>query len=95
MSSTRWSRRSAAGHPGKIIAIERMAALIGWDTLHYDTYPNERFNIWHLPLEYRGQPASRDVDLARGVNFVTAAELKNRIDTSRAHQGTGNPTPRK
>ena len=37
-------------HPGKRLAIEQLAELLGWDDLCYDTMPSEKFNIWHFPL---------------------------------------------
>ena len=54
-------------HKAKKLAIQEMAAILGWDGLHYDTFPtlgpkgppNEVFNIWHFPSEYREVPASR------------------------------------
>ena len=41
---------------GKRIAIERVARVLGWDDICYDTFPNEKFNIWHFPIEYRRTP---------------------------------------
>ena len=35
--------------PGKSLLIKRLASVLGWDGLHYDTWPNKRFNIWHFP----------------------------------------------
>lgn len=32
----------------KELAFERMAAVLGWDAFHYDTFPNKDFNIWHF-----------------------------------------------
>ena len=59
----------------KRLAIQRMASLIGWDALHYDTFPHDKFNIWHFPLECRGTPASRKINVARLAPFITPAEL--------------------
>lgn len=44
---------------GKRLTIERMAHYLGWNALHYDTWPSSRFNIWHFPREYRSCPATR------------------------------------
>jgi hypothetical protein len=60
---------------GKRLAIARMAALLGWDALHYDTMPNDKFNIWHFPIEYRAFPSTRKVAPARFVPFMTATDL--------------------
>lgn len=49
---------------GKREIIERIAALIGWDALRYDTMPNVAFNIWHFPADgFRAHPATRAVAL--------------------------------
>lgn len=34
--------------------IVRLAHLVGWPRLCYDTYPNGAFNVWHFPREFRG-----------------------------------------
>jgi len=69
---------------GKRLAIQRMAALLGWDALHYDTYPHDKFNIWHFPTEYRATPESRPIRVPRMIPFITPADLgiqaKQRID---------------
>lgn len=38
---------------GKRLAIARLAEAVGWDSLHYDTWPHSRFNIWHFPETFR------------------------------------------
>jgi len=53
-----------AVHAAKQEMISRFAALVGWDTLHYDTMPNAAFNIWHFPIEFRACPATRRVVLS-------------------------------
>lgn len=53
----------------------RLANLLGWDALHYDTYPHSKFNIWHFPTEYRAQPATRSVERARLVPFIRPEDL--------------------
>ncbi|MDP4534707.1 DUF3800 domain-containing protein [Alkalimonas collagenimarina] len=45
----------------KKIAISLMAKTLGWDSLAYDTYPNDHFNIWHFPIETRGKPKTEHV----------------------------------
>ena len=49
---------------GKEEVITRLATMIGWDRLIYDTYPNSEFNVWHFPPEFRAVPATRHVLLA-------------------------------
>ena len=39
--------------PGKRLLIKRLAAVLGWTDLRFDTYPTSVFNIWHFPTEYR------------------------------------------
>ena len=60
---------------GKRLAIERMASLLGWDALHYDTYPHDKFNIWHFPTEYRADPATREIRVPRMIPFITPNDL--------------------
>jgi len=45
----------------KKIAIKRMAGILGWDQLVYDTRPNNILNIWHFPRETRAIPATKAV----------------------------------
>lgn len=66
-------------HPGKNLCISRLAAVLGWDDLKYDTYPSVNFNVWHFPTEYRRSPRTRKVIPNYSVNFVTADELRNCI----------------
>jgi len=70
--------------PGKALFIARMASILGWDGLVYDTYPNTDFNIWHFPEEYRADPQTRNVKANLSVSFVTPDELQQEI--SRAHK---------
>lgn len=64
---------------GKRLAIERMARVVGWDGLHFDTFPpgrnKSRLNIWHFPKEYRGP--SREVSLIpeEDIPWVLPADL--------------------
>ncbi|WP_165432031.1 DUF3800 domain-containing protein [Atlantibacter hermannii] len=59
----------------KELAFERMAEMIGWDALHYDTYPNKDFNIWHFPQEVRGVPGSMSIRTNYGVPLVERGEI--------------------
>ena len=63
---------------GKRVAIARLARLLGWDSLHYDTFPHSKFNIWHFPIEYRAQPRTEHVRATRLVPFVRADEIRAR-----------------
>jgi Protein of unknown function (DUF3800) len=60
---------------GKRLAIERLAALLGWDDLCYDTRPNTKFNIWHFPTEYRAYPKTRRVRAGSSPRYVDAGTL--------------------
>jgi hypothetical protein len=62
-------------NPAKRLAIARLANLLGWDALHYDTFPHSKFNVWHFPTEYRAQPATRRVQRARLVPFIRPEDL--------------------
>ena len=72
-------------HPGKLMAIERMAALLGWDALHYDTYPHNKFNIWHFPGEYRACPETRRIRASRMTPFVTPDDLARALKRPLLH----------
>ncbi|MEI9942150.1 MAG: DUF3800 domain-containing protein [Pseudomonadota bacterium] len=63
-------------NPGKRLAISRMASLLGWDALHYDTFPHNKFNIWHFPKTYRAVPASRQIRVPRLTPFITPVDLR-------------------
>ena len=43
------------------MTISKMASILGWDSLAYDTMPNNDFNIWHFPPETRAIPATKQV----------------------------------
>ena len=63
---------------GKKLLLDRLAATLGWDALHYDTWPNQQFNIWHFPqAEYRAMPRTATVQPNYHVPYVTAAETVN------------------
>ncbi len=59
----------------KELAFERMAALLGWDFFHYDTFPNKDFNIWHFPQEMRAMPGSKSIRPDYSVPLVNREEL--------------------
>ena len=64
-------------HPGKLLLLKRLSAILGWDALHYDTYPNADFNIWHFPfIEYRSVPATREVMPNVSVPNITFDDIK-------------------
>ena len=48
-------------HPGKLLAISRVAEMFDWPDMVCDTMPDSRFNVWHFPKQYRAQPATRSV----------------------------------
>lgn len=50
---------------GKRELISRAAAVLGWDSLRYDTMPNAVVNVWHFPQEFRARPATRSVRISR------------------------------
>lgn len=61
--------------PAKVLTIKRLAELIGWDDLCYDTYPHDKFNIWHFPEEFRRIPRSREPGELREPKFICADDL--------------------
>jgi hypothetical protein len=61
---------------GKEEVIRRIAAMVGWDKLHYDTMPNPEFNIWHFPIEFRARPSTRRI--------VPASQRLQQLDISGA-----------
>jgi len=60
----------------KKIAISRMAAILGWDKLAYDTMPNDMFNIWHFPIETRAIPGTRAIIPNFSIPTLTRAEFE-------------------
>lgn len=81
------SLKKSRGRPGgfdntKVLTIDRMAQIIGWDDLRYDTYPNGRFNIWHFPPSWRG-PDTKGVP----GTFRKSAPVK--LEDLRAAKGPG------
>lgn len=66
--------QAVAIHPGKHLALERLAAQLEWPHLAHDTYPHPKFNVWHFPIEFRGP--SRAPGARRPVPYVTSADLQ-------------------
>jgi hypothetical protein len=63
-------------HKGKVLAISKISQCLGWDALHYDTYPNSDINIWHFPeREYRKVPNTLDVVPNKNVAYVTREDV--------------------
>jgi|26BtaG_2_1085354.scaffolds.fasta_scaffold03963_1 hypothetical protein len=62
-------------HAGKRLAIQKIAASLGWDGLHYDTWPNTKFNIWHFPTEFRATPMTENVRPMFDVPYVTRGDF--------------------
>jgi hypothetical protein len=60
----------------KKLAVFRMAAILGWDQLAYDTRPNNMFNIWHFPIETRAKPATQDIAPNFSVPNISRAEYE-------------------
>ena len=62
-------------HPGKRLAIERLAQMIGWDDLCYDTMPSDKFNVWQFPKEYRAVPRTRSVNPIADTPYVSLIDI--------------------
>jgi hypothetical protein len=61
---------------GKRVLMDRLAQMLGWDALWYDTMPNATFNIWHFPQEgYRATPRTRAVRISSEVSYVSEEDL--------------------
>ncbi len=61
---------------GKRLLLSRLSNIVGWDNLHYDTFPDTEFNIWHFPMdEYRGVPQTRDLQPNLNVPYVTPNDI--------------------
>jgi hypothetical protein len=66
---------------GKRLAIRKMAALLGWDAMHYDTLSDSPVvNIWHFPTSYRAVPKTRRIEPMRSVPRVTPDELREFVE---------------
>lgn len=72
--------------PGKALLISKMAQILGWDRLVYDTYPNTVLNIWHFPIQWRAVPETKNVRTDTSVRFITDEELKKHISRARSKQ---------
>ncbi|EGX6953858.1 DUF3800 domain-containing protein [Aeromonas hydrophila] len=59
----------------KEAAFIKMAQMLGWDQLHYDTFPNPSFNIWHFPKENRARPSTKKIVFNRNISAVRTDEL--------------------
>ena len=59
----------------KEAAFIKMASMIGWDKLVYDTYPNKHFNIWHFPSENRSRPATKAIVPNFTIQAVDPSEI--------------------
>jgi len=62
-------------HPGKRLAIKRLAEMLGWDDLCYDTIPSEKFNIWHFPIEYRSFPRTQAINPTGTIRYISSVDL--------------------
>ena len=63
----------------KKIAIRKMAKVLGWDNLAYDTMPNENFNIWHFPIETRRIPATKEVIPNYSVSNISREDFERLV----------------
>ena len=62
---------------GKLLLIDRLSSILGLDALHYDTYPNAAFNIWHFPWrEYRGVPKTTEIKPDLSIPYITIDDMK-------------------
>lgn len=62
---------------GKQLLISKIAELLGWDNLHYDTMPDSFINIWHFPKEYRANPRTMKIMPKKGVDYILPENLLN------------------
>lgn len=62
-------------HRGKNLAIARLAEMLGWDDLCYDTRPSRKVNIWHFPIEFRNSPATLPVGFGSTPHYVSAGDV--------------------
>ncbi|MCE0493898.1 DUF3800 domain-containing protein [Vibrio salinus] len=60
----------------KKIACKRIAMTLGWKKLVHDTMPNDEFNIWHFPQEYRSTPSTEKVAINLEVPTVSREEYE-------------------
>jgi len=64
----------------KKIVVAKMADILGWDKLEYDTMPNNMFNIWHFPIETRAVPGTRKITPNYSVPILTRSEYESIIN---------------
>lgn len=64
----------------KKLAISKMAKVLGWNGLHYDTYPNDHFNIWHFPIETRGNPKTLNIEKDLTVQGITREQYEEMVN---------------
>lgn len=62
--------------PGKLLCISKLAAILGWKDLIYDTYPNRDFNVWHFPIDFRCDPQTLTVMPNFSVPYVNARDIR-------------------
>lgn len=63
-------------HKGKVLAIRKVAECLGWDALHYDTYPNANINIWHFPeKEFRAVPNTLEIKPNSEVAYISREDV--------------------
>ena len=62
-------------HLGKQLAIERLAKMVGWNDLCYDTFPSNKFNVWHFPTEYRARPRTQQVNIQTIIPYILPVDL--------------------
>jgi hypothetical protein len=67
--------------PGKRLAIERLAEMLGWDDLCYDTMPSDKFNIWQFPIEYRAMPRTRVVNPTTQIPYVSLIDKRREAES--------------
>ena len=60
-STNAYLNAKAKPNAAKQDIITRLAAHLGWDALHYDTFPSDSLNIWHFPMEFRAKPGTREI----------------------------------
>lgn len=70
----------ASVNPGKALLIKRMAEVLGWDDLCYDTMPHslreKHFNIWQFPIETRASRGTKAISVVRP-RTVTVEDVQN------------------
>jgi hypothetical protein len=62
-------------NPAKELTVRRLAAMLGWDDLCYDTFPHEKFNVWHFPIEYRAIPRTLNPNPTGAIPYVSPDEM--------------------